>query len=293
MIELRNVDIDNGFSELYVNKINYVAVSNYKKLYSFLNLFFTTPNKLFLGSIKIDNKNAYILNLLDYESISNQLLLKKGTLLYEYILGDIIEQVELSDIKEIIENKLEYLLESIVKNSNIEYNYNFNVDISKIINNYINISMDLSIENYLNIIKTLISNLKQKNLKKQIIILINEKIFGNSLSDIDGILCFNFNSSFFPNILVANEICNVDLDLLVNQLIINWPCTISNDKLEKIIKKFFKQLQTNNEIYAHNIEEHIGFKILIKILNLNLNSIFDIQENLHVPDIYKKFLNQL
>lgn len=293
MIELKNADLENGFSELYINNINYVSTSNYKKLYYFLNLFFNQDNRLFLGNIKIDNKNTYILNLLDYESISNQLMLKKGTLLYEYIIGDLIEQAELSDIKEIIENKLENLLDDIVTNSNIEYNYNFNIDISKIINNFINISMDLSIENYLNIIKILINNLKQKNMKKRIIVFINEKIFDNKLDDIDGIICFNFNSTKFPNILIGDEIINVDLNLLVNQVIMNWPCTVEIEKIESIILNFFKHIQINNDIYTQNIEEYIGFKLINKILNLNLNILFNTENIENMPLIYKNYINQL
>lgn len=293
MIELKNVDLENGFSELYINNVNYVSTNNHKKLYYFLNLFFNQDNRLFLGNIKIDSKNTYLLNLLDYESISNQLILKKGTLLYEYIIGDLIEQAELSDIKEIIENKLEILLNDIVTNSNIEYKYNFNIDISKIINNYINISMDLSIENYLNIIKILIKNLKQKNMKKRIIVFINEKIFDNKLDDIEDIICFNFNSSKFPNILIGDEIINVDLNLLVNQVILNWPCTIEIEKIELIILKFFKHIQINNDIYAQNIEEYIGFKLLTKILNLNMNILFNTENVENLPLIYKNYINQL
>ena len=87
IIELK---INNHFltvSELYVEKVNHLLVLNYNTLYYFLNNFFNSQEaQIFLGNYKIDYKSAYIINLLDYESISNQLILKKGTILYDYLI---------------------------------------------------------------------------------------------------------------------------------------------------------------------------------------------------------------
>ena len=173
IIELR---INNHFltvSELYVEKVNYLLVLNYNTLYYFLNNFFNSQEaQIFLGNYKIDHKSAYIINLLDYESISNQLILKKGTILYDYLIDEIISKIEDTYIEEELEIELKKLIEKVMIDKTLEYETEFNIDISKIVTNYIHFKMDLSIENYIKSIKKLIINLKNKNLKKSIIIFI-------------------------------------------------------------------------------------------------------------------------
>ena len=167
IIELR---INNHFltvSELYVEKVNHLLVLNYNTLYYFLNNFFNSQEaQIFLGNYKIDHKSAYIINLLDYESISNQLILKKGTILYDYLIDEIISKIEDTYIEEELEIELKKLIEKVMIDKTLEYETEFNIDISKIVTNYIHFKMDLSIENYIKSIKKLIINLKNKNLKK-------------------------------------------------------------------------------------------------------------------------------
>lgn len=106
----------------------------------------------------------------------------------------------------------------------LEYETEFNIDISKIVTNYIHFKMDLSIENYIKSIKKLIINLKNKNLKKSIIIFINTNIFGNDLDDLEGVIIFKLYSKNFPNIIVNNNVENIEKQILINQIKLNWPC---------------------------------------------------------------------
>jgi len=124
MIELRILDEQLHIDNLYVENINHILVSNYYSLYSFLNTFFTNDTAIFLGNRKIDNKTSYIINLLDYESISNQLQLKKGTLLYDYLMEEICENVENFGIEEELEAILFNLVNKTIENKTIEYDSN-------------------------------------------------------------------------------------------------------------------------------------------------------------------------
>ena len=81
----------------------------------------------------------------------------------------------------------------------------------------------LYFENYIKVIKQLIYNLKKKNLKKIIILLVNTNLFKDELDDLDDIIIFKFYSRKIPNIMISNEIINIDLNLLSNQLLLNWP----------------------------------------------------------------------
>lgn len=293
MIELRAFNNAINIRELYINNINNVIVSNYKTLYEFLNLFFNSENKLFIGNNKIDNKTSHIINLLDYESISNQLTLKKGTILYDYLINELNEKTELTDIKEEIDSKLRQLINSAIDEKSIEYDFSFDIDLGKIITNYVSFDIDLSIDSYIQIIRKLIYNLKTKNPKKIIVILLNTKIFDNELDDLRDIYIFKFNSQNFPNILISDSIVNVDKNLLLNQLILNWPSKISESELINIINAFMASYITSNNTVISDINMYIGFKLISKILNLKCECRYQSNSNNNLPEIYKNYINSL
>ncbi len=293
IIELRTTSNKVIMKELYINNINNIFVNNYKTLYEFLNLFFNTESNLFLGNNKIDNKTCYIINLLDYESISSQLTLKKGTILYDYIINEIDETVEITDINEEINNKLLFLINGVLNDKTIQYDFEFNVDISKIINSYISINIDLSIENYIVNIRKLIHTLKEKNPRKNIIILLNTKIFANSLDDLDNVYIFKLYSNHMPNILIKDEIINLDKTLLINQLLLNWPYDTKEEDINNLIENFFLKYSISNILTIDNLNEFVGFKLISKILNLKVD--FNVNNNLNesIPDLYKNYINSL
>ena len=120
--------------ELFIENINNIIISNFETLYYFLNSFFDlNNNNVFIGNKKIENKNTMIINLLDYESICHQLELKKGSLLYDFIINDINVNVENSDIKEEIENRLLLSIKELNLNSVLNYDFEFDIDILKVI----------------------------------------------------------------------------------------------------------------------------------------------------------------
>lgn len=276
-------------NELFIEKINNVLIDDYCKLYEFLDLFFNNDKKLYIGNYRIDSKSSYIINLLDYESISNQLTLKKGTILYDYIIEELNEKTELTDIKEIIEQKLKILFDEATQDKTIEYNFNFDIDLSKIINNFIKVDFDLKIENYIRIIKQLIHNLKKKNMRKMIVILINTNLFKKELDDLEDVIIFKFYSKDFPNIIISNEIVNIDLNLLSNQLLLNWPTDIVITKIRQIIETFFAEF--SKKMIVKNIELYVGYKMIIKLLELSIECVLEDQN--YLPEIYKNYINSL
>lgn len=289
IIELKTYSNSLNISELFIERINNVFVDDYCKLYEFLDLFFNNEKKLYIGNYKVDSKSSYIINLLDYESIANQLTLKKGTILYDYLIEELNEKTELTDIKEIVDMKLKCLLDEVTSNKTIDYDFNFDIDLSKIISNFIKFDIDLTIENYIKVIKQLIYNLKKKNLKKMIVILINTNLFKEELDDLGDIIIFKFYSKNFPNIMISNEIINIDLNLLTNQLLLNWPTNIENSKIKNIIKRFFKDFA--REMITNDIELYIGYKLIIKLLDLSIEC--KLEEENYLPEIYKNYINSL
>lgn len=294
IIELK---INNHFltvSELYVEKVNHLLVLNYNTLYYFLNNFFNSQEaQIFLGNYKIDYKSAYIINLLDYESISNQLILKKGTILYDYLIDETISKIEDTYIEEELEIQLKKLIEEVMIDKTLEYETEFNIDISKIVTNYIHFKMDLSIENYIKSIKKLIINLKNKNLKKSIIIFINTNIFGNDLDDLEGVIIFKLYSKNFPNIIVNNNVENIEKQILINQLKLNWPCEIENKTIYEIVENFAKDVSINKEIYTDDYMKYVGYVLISKILQLNIDCKLTSYNINNIPSCYINFIKSL
>lgn len=294
IIELK---INNHFltvSELYVEKVNHLLVLNYNTLYYFLNNFFNSQEaQIFLGNYKIDYKSAYIINLLDYESISNQLILKKGTILYDYLIDETISKIEDTYIEEELEIQLKKLIEEVMIDKTLEYKTEFNIDISKIVTNYIHFKMDLSIENYIKSIKKLIINLKNKNLKKSIIIFINTNIFGNDLDDLEGVIIFKLYSKNFPNIIVNNNVENIEKQILINQIKLNWPCEIENKIIYEIVENFAKDVSINKEIYTDDYMKYVGYILISKILQLNIDCQLTNYDTNKIPSCYINFIKSL
>lgn len=292
MIELRILNEELHMDNLYIDNINHILVSNHHNLYTFLNTFFTNDSAIFLGNRKIDNKTSYIINLLDYESISNQLELKKGTLLYDYLMEEICENVENFGIEEELEVILFNLVNKTIENKTIEYDIHFDIDIMKVITNYIQFKIDLSIENYIKIIKKIIINLKNKNMKKSILIFVNSHIFGNSLDNLENITIFKFYDTAFPNIYIGSKIVNIDQELLLNQLRINWPCEISDNLLRTYIQSFVLDI-TNQIITTENYQKYVAYILISKALQIQINCHLEIVSLDSIPDSYIKFINSL
>lgn len=160
----------------------------------------------------------------------------------------------------------------------------------KIISNYININIDLSIENYVKIINQLIVNMRKKNIKKQIIIFVNEHIFNNSLDNIENVFMFNFYSKQFPNLLFSEKVINIDKSLLINNIRLNWPCDISTNDIEKLLILYI-DYSTYNKVVVNDYKQYLGFIIINKILEINKD--VRLVYNDIIPEIYENCIKSL
>ncbi len=293
IFELR-INGDYILNDLYVKQLNNVATSNYKNLYKFLNCFFNNTNStVYIENKKIDSKTSYIVNLLDYEGISNQLVLKKGTLIYDYLFDEVSAQAENADLSEKINFELKKLFEKTIMDKTIDYSIDFDADFTKIMSNYIIFDIDLEIDNYIKIIKKLIQNIQNKKMKKTILILVNTHIFGDTLDDIENGIIFKFNTINFPNILISNRIVNIDKDLLINQLHLNWPCEISNSEISKYLNYFFAEYSEKLAIITSDYKKYTAYKLIEKILAINVDCTLEVKDEDNIPNLYKNFMQSL
>lgn len=291
MIEMKSLKNNIVIKDVYINNVNTILVKNYEKLYYFLNILTSQNSDLLIGNTKIEKKNSIVINLLDYDSIINQLSLKKGTFLYDYLINEVDYSANIKDVKSDIDKFVQTIIKEKL-DSTLEYDISFDIDISKMISSFIEFNINLSIEYYVSIIKKIIKAIRENNNKKIIIILINSKIFKNSLDDLEDVYIFKFFDSSFPNILINDEINNVDLDLLELNLEKNFPLYINRENARNIAINFFDQLRVNGTIIAKDYEELVGFNIINHILNIK-NKICCLLDHKIMPEIYVNFLKSL
>ena len=290
MLELYAKNEQIEILDLFIERVNYIKVFNHVSLFSFMDIFFNRGERdLFINNVRVDLKNSFLVNLLDYESICNQLTLKKGTIIYEYLIDELVECSDNENVKEETEFFIKEKIREYLDKS-IEYEFNFDIDISKIINNYVRFDIDLSLKNYIGIIKILIEKIHEKNPRKRIIIFVNYKLFGDLLNDIDDATVFIFNSSCMPTILIGNEIQNFDKDILANNLILNWPCDISREEALGYIAEYMKQ-DMESQCQQLSYKEFVAFALIEKITQFGMK--FILKEEPEIPPLYKKYIDDL
>lgn len=289
MIEFK-VLLKDKIEDLYIRHINDVMVSDYNRMYEFVSCFFNPNSNIFIGNRKVDSKSFIILNLLDYESISNQLLLKKGTLLYEYIFEEINSKIEESNLENEIEENLYSKLEIVLKDKTVNYDFDLKIDIHKLISNFVNISMELNMSNYVDIVKKLIYYTKANAIRRNIIILCNSLIFKDVFDDIDDIYLFKFYSNKFPNIIIGNEIVNSDKEIIRNQVRLNLPTVISDIEIDKYLDNFC--FEYKNTIIVNDYKKYAIYLIIKNVLNLKFDIKLDLC-NFENQQIYKEYINSL
>ena len=84
------------------------------------------------------------------------------------------------------------------------------------------------------------------------------------------VIIFKLYSNNFPNIIVNNNVENIEKQILINQLKLNWPCEIENKTIYEIVENFAKDVSINKEIYTDDYMKYVGYVLISKILQLNI-----------------------
>ena len=132
--------------------------------------------------------------------------------------------------------------------------------------------------------------MRKKNIRKQIIIFVNEHIFNNSLDNIENVFMFYFYSKQFPNLLFSEKVINIDKALLINNIRLNWPCDISTNDIEKLLILYI-DYSTYNKVVVNEYKQYLGFLIINKILEINKD--VRLVYNDIIPEIYENCIKSL
>ena len=198
MIELNIISDKVKVDSLFLEKKNNIIVENYHVLQNFLSVFFdinNPNNSIEIGNKKIDSKKAYVLNLLDYESLFLQTSLKKGSLIYDYVIKEIEDKLD--EANDQINQFLDRIFSETVSNSVINYNLTFDIDVVKLATQFGEFENKIDSREYLKVIKVLLQSFIEKNKNKTMIVLTNENIIGTVLDDMDSIIIFNSRTYWF------------------------------------------------------------------------------------------------
>lgn len=289
MIELNIISDNFVIDSIYINNKNNVLVKDYQTMQKLLSAFFDLSNSeitIEIGNKKLDNKKAHIINLLDYESIYSQVSFRKGSIIYDYFLGEINKKLE--DVNTEINNYLENIYKPINDGSILEYNLNFEVDIVKLVTNFGIINNKMDLNKYLAILKKLLHDLIINNPRKTFIIFTNDKIIGDVIDDIEGIYIFKFFGQGPYNIFIDKEVLNFDYDTIINYMKLYWPVEKSIIDIKILLDRYIKEFYLNDISKFYEVELYIVAYLFCKVMKID--KINDYCGDLTINNSYNSFI---
>lgn len=295
MIELK-IDNNDLNESIYIRKSNGIIFTSKLDLLNFYNYFDSSliekneNLKIYINNKKLSSKDYILINLMDITSIIESLKFKKGSLLYEYISllfnNDDIE--EISNIESFIE-------ELFLKRKNnfpFKCNYDFNVDVWKLINCTLNIYTNIKTEEINKTILNIINRLMELKFDKTYIVFYDSSMINLDISNYDNAYIFDISTKIpFEdyNILLNNEFKNIDTIALTEKLQLNWPTPIKEKEIKHLLNNYISDYFLKEKIITYD-ESYI---YLIKLLNkyYDLNKILSTNFN-NLSNITKSFLDK-
>ncbi|HPK58398.1 MAG TPA: hypothetical protein PLF33_03225 [Bacilli bacterium] len=284
MIEMNVISDKIKVDSLFLKKKNNIIVENYHVLQSFLSVFFdiNNPNTTIeIGNKKIDAKKAYVLNLLDYESLFIQTSLRKGSLMFDYIIKEIEDKLDEASYQ--INQFLDKVFLETVKNSVIKYNLTFDIDVVKLVTQFAEFENQIDSREYLKVIKILLQSFIEKNPNKTIIVFTNENIIGNVLDDVDGIIIFNLYAKNGYNVFIDEQVLNFDFHVVYNHINLNWPISLERQKLNELVDRYINVFHANKITEIYDVEMYIAGNLFNQIMHIDRRltfkgNLFDLDE---------------
>ena len=223
-----------------------------------------------IGDKNINNKDYILYNFMDIQTILESIKYKKNSLLFDYLNSYLLDNI--TDIDDLNEYVKKYFLKYL-KNCNIDLNVNSIDNTLKIFSNCLEIipNVDNPIEKINYMLKYIINN----NLNKTVIIFfdISKKI--------------NINDN---NILITDNFYkNLDFQIILEYLEINWPIQFNKESTLYWLKYYFINCFSLSKIKITNDELLIIAFLLKKMYKLNQNIYYSNKIN----DIIKSFIANL
>ncbi len=294
MIELC-LEKNNQEHEILISKYNGLLYRNLEQILDFYRYFeevlFEKDEgvNIIIGNKKITSKDFILINLLDVQSILDNLKYSKGNLLYEYS-NIIIENFDI-ELNVEISNYLEEKLNIIKKEFCFDSHLSFDTSIIKLFSNFAQFKPLISTEKINEKIEKMLNYVLIHNINKIFIIFINSDLININVNNNDNVYIFDisFNQNIMKyNILFTNEIINLDYELLMNSIKLNWPTVYQENQIKHSVESYFKHYYHCNNFISNDKNILIINAILNKLYGLKQKVEYD---SIQIDNTIKSFLD--
>lgn len=271
MIELKIKEGEYS-NTLLISKDNNILYFNKQKILQFIKVFYDTLDKkeeLYFSNNLVNNKEYKIINLLDIASILDNLKLIKNSILTDYL--EIFILNDDNNYQEKAEELLTSMFKNIISSTDLNFSYETNTTISKLINNNLNVELNYKINEIQEILEIILNKITEYNYTKTYIIFIDRNLIDINIKS-DNVYYFNINSNTMINdynLLFLNEFRNFNYEVLLNEIKYNWPLDYEITNIEYYFKVYLRYYLSNKNIISSNIYIKNISNIMNKLYNIN------------------------
>lgn len=257
---------------LLISKDNNILYFNKQKILQFIKVFYDTLDKkeeLYFSNNLVNNKEYKIINLLDIASILDNLKLIKNSILTDYL--EIFILNDDNNYQEKAEELLTSMFKNIISSTDLNFSYETNTTISKLINNNLNVELNYKINEIQEILEIILNKITEYNYTKTYIIFIDRNLIDINIKS-DNVYYFNINSNTMINdynLLFLNEFRNFNYEVLLNEIKYNWPLDYEITNIEYYLKVYLRYYLSNKNIISSNIYIKNISNIMNKLYNIN------------------------
>lgn len=271
MIELKIKEGEYS-NTLLISKDNNILYFNKQKILQFIKVFYDTLDKkeeIYFSNNLVNNKEYKIINLLDIASILDNLKLIKNSILTDYL--EIFILNDDNNYQEKAEELLTSMFKNIISSTDLNFSYETNTTISKLINNNLNVELNYKINEIQEILEIILNKITEYNYTKTYIIFIDRNLIDINIKS-DNVYYFNINSNTMINdynLLFLNEFRNFNYEVLLNEIKYNWPLDYEITNIEYYLKVYLRYYLSNKNIISSNIYIKNISNIMNKLYNIN------------------------
>lgn len=268
-------EIDNHINNILIQKNNNIIYKDKMKILEFYSVLQEGINKnkdVFISNNKLNNKEYFLINLMDITSIIENIKYNKGSLLYEYINLIVNNKEEyLNKIENIVDN----LMHDINSSVDFDISWEFNNSLSKILTSLTDINVNIKIKELNTIVNNLLDCVVKYNSNKLYIIFIDKGLININLNN-DNLYIFNINSNVENindyNLLFLDNYYEFNLNVLLDNIKLNWNKEYNDNYILDLLKDFINIYLKYDNIFISNNDIKQLKNIFYKLYNIQNNS---------------------
>ena len=268
-------EIDNHINNILIQKNNNIIYKDKMKILEFYSVLQEGINKnkdVFISNNKLNNKEYFLINLMDITSIIENIKYNKGSLLYEYINLIVNNKEEyLNKIENIVDN----LMHDINSSVDFDISWEFNNSLSKILTSLTDINVNIKIKELNTIVNNLLDCVVKYNSNKIYIIFIDKGLININLNN-DNLYIFNINSNVENindyNLLFLDNYYEFNLNVLLDNIKLNWNKEYNDNYILYLLKDFINIYLKYDNIFISNNDIKQLKNIFYKLYNIQNNS---------------------